>query len=97
VTFQTKLEVPAVREIKNVYEWYEARRTGLGAEFLRAITAATQTLQRNPLQFQVTKAPFRWLKLRKYPYGLHYYIEGDTVLVVACRHFRQSPERWPGA
>ncbi|MGF6349209.1 hypothetical protein [Variovorax sp. W2I14] len=51
---------------------------------------------RDPLQFSMTRAPFRWLKLRKFPYGLHYRIRGDEVMIVACLHFRQSPAHWPG-
>ena len=35
--------------------------------------------------------------MRKFPYALHYRVVGETVSVLACLHFRQSPDLWPGA
>jgi plasmid stabilization system protein ParE len=97
VTYQVRLEAPAAHDIETAFEWYEARRSGLGAEFLASVAAAAETLGRDPFQFPVTKEPFRWIKLRKFPYGVHYRVRGLDVMVVACLHFRQSPDRWPGA
>jgi hypothetical protein len=33
VSFRVVIEEPAVRDMETAFEWYEARRTGLGAEF----------------------------------------------------------------
>lgn len=96
MSFGLKFEPAAAREIELAFEWYESRRTGLGAEFLSVIAAAQEILMREPLQFPMTRTPFRWFKLRKFPYGLHYRIRGDEVVIVACLHFRQSPTHWPG-
>jgi plasmid stabilization system protein ParE len=97
VSFRVVFEVPAVRDAEEAFQWYEARRSGLGAEFAGAIALAAETLGRDPVQFPVTHPPFRWIKLRKFPYALHYRVKGNNVAVVACLHFRQSPDRWPGA
>jgi toxin ParE1/3/4 len=97
VTFGVVFEAPAVRDIEAAFAWYEARRTGLGAEFAAAIAAAAEVLARNPEAFPVTHLPFRWIKLRKFPYGVHYRVKGNVVAIAACLHFRQSPERWPEA
>ncbi len=94
--FVVQFEAPAQGDIENAFAWYESRRSGLGAEFLRAVAAASEALERDPLRFAVTKAPYRWIKLRKFPYGMHYLVDVQEVSVLACLHFRQSPERWPG-
>ena len=94
--FRVRLAVPAAQDIELAFDWYESRRTGLGADFLRAIGTASDALVRNPLQFPVTRDPFRWYKLRRFPYGLHFKVSDDVVVIVACLHFRQSPVRWPG-
>ena len=94
--FRVRVEAPAARDIEHAFDWYESRRTGLGADLLRAIAAAQDVLMREPHRFPDTRAPFRWYKLRRFPYGLHDRIKDDEVLIVACIHFRQSPVRWPG-
>ena len=96
MNFQVRVEAPAARDIKLAFDWSESRRTGLGADFLRVIAVAQDALAREPYRFPTTRAPFRWYKLRRFPYGLHYRIMEDAVLSVACLHFRQSPVRWPG-
>jgi len=95
--FEVHLERPARRNLREVFEWYEARQTGLGSEFLRSAAAITEQLARNPERFSHALAPYRSAKLRRFPYALHYRVEGRHVHVLACVHFRQSPDRWPGA
>ena len=97
MSFRVVFEAPAVRDIEATFEWYEARRSGLGSEFAGTLAAAAEMLSRDPHQFPLTHEPFRWVKLRKFPSAVHYRIKRDTVAVVACLHFRQSPSRWPGA
>jgi toxin ParE1/3/4 len=97
VSFRVVFEAPAIRDVEAAFEWYEARRSGLGAEFVGTVATVAETLTRIPEQFPTTHEPFRWIKLRKFPYAVHYRIKGHTVSIVACLHFRQSPSRWPGA
>lgn len=87
----------AESEIQDAFTWYETQRTGLGAEFLRAIATARDQLARNADRYPVTRDTFRWVKLRRFPYALHFDFDAGSVRVHACLHFRQSPARWPGA
>jgi toxin ParE1/3/4 len=96
VSYRVLIEPAAAGDIEEAFRWYEARRTGLGAEFVATIAVAFEALTRDPAQFALTRDPFRWIKLRKFPYAIHYRIKGDTVAIAACLHFRQSPKRWPG-
>ena len=95
--FEVHLESPAQRDLRSAFEWYEAKQTGLGAELLRSVAALTELLSRDPERFPRALDTYRSAKLRRFPYALHYRIEGLHVHVLACVHFRQSPDRWPGA
>ena len=95
--FSVAFEAPAKQDVRRIHAWYELRETGLGAEFLRSVTAASELLGRDPERHPVANAPYRSLKLRRFPYALHYRIDSNRVSVLACLHFRQSPSRWPGA
>ena len=59
------------------FEWYQARQSGLGDEFLRSVAAVEEALGRNPERYALVHAPYRSVKLRKFPYGLHYRIVGN--------------------
>ena len=87
----------AQSEIQHAFTWYETQRTGLGAEFLRAVANARDQLARNAERYPTTLGAFRWVKLRRFPYALHFDLNSDCVRLHACLHFRQSPARWPGA
>jgi len=97
VTYHVNFELAASRDVEMAFESYELRHTGLGADFLRTVAMAADLLARDPERFAITRVSFRWIKLRRFPFALHYRIKGDTVLIVACLHFRQSPTRWPQA
>jgi toxin ParE1/3/4 len=95
--FVVRFQPKADAEIEASYAWYEDKQSGLGDEFLRAVAVITEILARDPKRFAMTVTPFRWAKMRKFPYGIHYSIEGNTVWILACLHFRQSTDRWPRA
>ena len=95
MTFVVHFNPEASQDIETAFAWYERLRSGLGDEFVRSVAAGSESLCRQPDRHPVTREPFRWLKLRRFPYGLHYYIEGSKVIILACLHFRQSAERWP--
>ncbi|WP_295524579.1 type II toxin-antitoxin system RelE/ParE family toxin [uncultured Pseudacidovorax sp.] len=95
--FEVHLEKPAQHDLRMAFEWYETKQTGLGAELLRSVAALVELLSRDPQRFRHGPGAYRSAKLRRFPYAMHYRIEGQHVHVLACVHFRQSPERWPGA
>ncbi|HSV53744.1 MAG TPA: type II toxin-antitoxin system RelE/ParE family toxin [Burkholderiaceae bacterium] len=92
------MEPPARLNIRTAYQWYEERAAGLGSEFLRAVAAAVERLERGPLAFKLERQKYRRVHLHKFPYALHYTVaDAGRVFVLACLHFRQSPDAWPGA
>lgn len=95
MSFAVKFEPKAELEIIEAFQWYEQQSFGLGGEFLRAVKQSEAMLARNPHQYQVQYKDIRRAYLRRFPYALHYLIEGETVSVLACFHFRRDPQKWP--
>jgi toxin ParE1/3/4 len=88
VSFSVSIQPRAAQEIETAFAWYEDKNMGLGSIFLKTIAAATERLER---------AIYRRIHLTKFPYALHYTIQGSQVLILACLHARQDPALWPGA
>jgi len=74
--------------------WYEARASGLGAEFLRLVDVALAEVQRMPERFPVVHAQCRRALLRRLPYGIYFVPTAELISVVACMHARRDPRRW---
>ena len=96
MSFKVKFEHAASHDVVIAFDWYEAKQAGLGEKFLRSVAVIEDLLSRDPMRFAVVHHPYQSAKLPKFPYGLHYRVIGNTVSVLACLHFRQSPDRWPG-
>ena len=89
----------AEAEIDEAIVWYENQSQGLGVEFARALSAAESALMRDAERFPVlyvaeSERQVRRILLRRFPYSVHYLLEADTVVVLACMHGRRDPRIW---
>ena len=84
----------AEADIGAAFNWYEDQRAGLGAEFIARLEAALVAVEREPLAYPVVYRNSRRALLRRFPYGVFYIIQGETIEVLACMHFKRNPQRW---
>ena len=92
-----RLEVrpAAAAEIEEAALWYEAKRPGLGKEFLDELRFVKASIQEAPAsRYPVVMRDTRRAILRRFPYALYFRMLRDRVLVVACMHGRRHPKRW---
>jgi len=68
------LRPAAEADIEDAYRWYEDQRTGLGAEFLRAIEAILAVVEREPELYAPIHKNARRVLLRRFPYAVFYVI-----------------------
>ena len=59
-------------EIRDAFNWYEERATGLGSKFLRNIDACLQLIRRHPNIFPMVEGEIRYAVLRRFPYQIYY-------------------------
>jgi toxin ParE1/3/4 len=84
----------AYAEVLEARHWYAEQAPGLELEFARAVDAALSAVARFPEGFPVVAADVRRVLLRRFPYQLLYYSQGDDVVVLACYHHRRDPQAW---
>lgn len=85
----------AERDITDAADWYETRKTGLGADFLRAVIGVLDSIERQPRSHPFVRGRVRRALLPRFPYGVFYCEQDDDVIVLACLHARRNPRRWP--
>lgn len=89
-----RIRLAALQDMDDAYAWYEAQRSGLGDEFLKAVDQCTTAVVESPMRFRVLVRGTRQALVRRFPYRVLYRIVGDEVVVVACFHAAQDPRRW---
>jgi len=79
----------AADDIVNAFEWYEVRRSGLGAEYLTALNRTLDLVQHMPTAGPEIQPGVRRLLLKNFPYAIYYSIGVQTVEILGCLHQRR--------
>jgi toxin ParE1/3/4 len=87
------LRAEAKVDIREAYEWYEDRQTGLGKRFLGAVRKTLQEVESAPLRFRRVRDGIRRAPLSGFPYAIFFVPEEDFTVVLACFHARRDPAR----
>lgn len=96
MNYEILLRPEAEADISESYRWYEGQVEGLGEEFLRTVDASISIIQRNPSVYAPVHKDVRRALVRKFPFGIFYFIETDRVIVLGCFHVRRNPLQWKG-
>jgi len=81
-------------DIKDAYTWYEERMPGLGAQFLAAVDEAILLVSREPELFQKVYRSLRRALIHRFPYGIFYKFESNSIVVLAVMHTARQPSKW---
>ena len=85
------LRLSAELDVDAAYAWYESRRQGLGAVFLRSLDACFDRLRREPEIYAVQYDRVRRVRVRRFPYWVYYVIRDHRVDVLSVYHERRRP------
>jgi hypothetical protein len=81
-------------DILETFSWYEHHRIGLGKDFELCLEAGLNKIQRDPLLFQKRYRNLRIYFIDRFPHGIHYLIEKDTIKVFGIFHTSRNPRSW---
>ena len=73
--------------------WYETRRPGTALYFIRCVDAAIALITRHPEAGPVQFGPFRRVLVSRFPFGVFYSIEAETVVVHGIYHSSRDPDK----
>jgi plasmid stabilization system protein ParE len=83
------------RDLAGACGWYEEQRAGLGEEFLAAVDATFDAVERFPEAFRRVHGEVRRANVSRFPYSVFYRIDSRYVLVLAIIHTARDPTLWP--
>jgi ParE toxin of type II toxin-antitoxin system, parDE len=98
--YQVLIEPEAHVEMAEAYDWYQSKQPGLGASFLSALNERLTAIEREPTSYPVIHRygdrQVRRVLLRRFPYGIIYFIKGQVVIIISCFHASRDPKQWRG-
>jgi plasmid stabilization system protein ParE len=81
-------------DMQDAADWYRLADSGLEAEFIRTIEACLESIKRNPNQYPTVYKDVHRALLRKFPYGIFYFVFDATIIVQSCFHTSRNPNAW---
>jgi plasmid stabilization system protein ParE len=94
VSYTVHIRHDAELDIEEAAFWYEKQREGLGDEFLDQIQAALRLMAENPYMFPIVHRHTRRALIKRFPFGIYFRIEQNSIVVVAVMHGSRHPKRW---
>ncbi|MBS1486559.1 MAG: type II toxin-antitoxin system RelE/ParE family toxin [Bacteroidetes bacterium] len=94
MTYEFVISTEAKQDIENAYAWYELRKDGLGYVFESNLEKAIESIKENPFAYQIKYDQVRVCFVSQFPFGLHYFIDGEMVRLVAVFHASRDPQKW---
>ncbi len=88
------IEPEAETDVAAAFDWYEAQRCGLGSEFLAELAFTFESIRRNTDQYPIVSGRTQRALVRRFPFGVFFIVEPDSIAVTACFHCRRDPRRW---
>jgi len=91
---KTYLAAAARQELEEAFAFYEQEQPGLGRRFLDEVQACRDLIKRLPEAWHPLGNGLRRCRLRHFPYGLIYRVQGVRLEIIAVAHLHRAPEYW---
>ena len=84
----------ALCDVEEARRFYDARQSGLGQKFAEAVADTVEKIAANPEWFRQVSAGLRKCRVPKFPYGILFRYDGETVDILVVMHLQRRPGYW---
>ncbi len=91
---QLVIRSAAETDIQDAYDYYEECRQGLGQDFVLCIEESLDKIIRNPNRYPVIHKNIPRILVKRFPFGIFFVVQKNTIIVMAVMHGSRSPGRW---
>lgn len=81
-------------EFREAIEYYESREEGLGFDFAHEVYSAIGRAAEHPRAWPMLDGDIRRCQTRRFPYGVLYSQEKNSIYVLAVMHLHRQPDYW---
>ncbi len=84
----------AEQEMLEAVEYYEFYADGLGEDYLKEVERAVAAIEESPKTWSIVEGELRRRLVKRFPFGILYYVDPNEIVVVAAAHLRRKPGYW---
>ncbi len=81
-------------EFRDAIDHYNLESSGLGYDFADEVQNTLARIQSNPMAWAPLSTHSRRCLTKRFPFGIIYQIEDDTILIGAIMHMHRDPVSW---
>jgi plasmid stabilization system protein ParE len=94
MTYKVTLKADAEQDLLDALAWYDQQRPGLGSELLAEVEVVLDRISENPYLHPVIHRDIRRALTGRFPYGVFFILEDDSIVVLAVLHAKRDPAHW---
>jgi plasmid stabilization system protein ParE len=84
----------AEQELLEAALFYEKQARGLGKNFMEEVYQSIEHIVNFPLNSQKLTDDIRRKLLKRYPFGVLYRIDSETIVIIAVMNLKRKPFYW---
>ncbi len=84
----------ARRDLLEACDWYMNQFEDGDLELLREFSELMLKIEQFPQSYPVVEGEYRRAIMRRFPYGVFYFVEREVVYVIAFMHNHRDPDVW---
>jgi len=88
--------VEARDDLREAAAYYDMQLAGLGLELARMVRVAESAFAEHPNAWRQLDKTVRRYRLNRFPYGVYYVVEAETITIIAVAHLHRKPGHWRG-
>ncbi len=92
--YEIIISIAAQLDIEQAIEWYEGQLQGLGERVKQSLYDSLVEIESNPYLSSKRYKEIRIKYIKKFPFGIHYFIEGNKIKIYGFFHMKRNPTKW---
>lgn len=85
----------ARRDIRMAHSWYSEQSVKVADSFIKALNSTIKRIGRTPYQTQIRYGNIRIAFLKRFPFGIHFKVTENVIIILAVFHTSLNPKNWP--
>lgn len=92
MNYKLVIKSEAENDLDEAIKWYKEQSENLSLQLLNEIEETIYKIQKYPEHYQKRYKEIRIIFTRKFPYGIYYTLEEETIFIHAILHNKQNPK-----
>jgi len=92
--YKVRILPSAYSDISSARDWYRQYNLDLPLKFTQQLKFSVEQIRTTPYSHTLRYKNVRIANLKVFPYAVHYFIENDTIIIIAVHHAAISPDKW---